>query len=189
MKQKTLRQSLTLSGNGLHTGLPASIVVSPAPEGHGLVFYVRNGGNIVEIPALLDYVDDCVRATSLSKDGVKIHTVEHLLSACYGLGITNARIECDGCEIPILDGSAKLDDVNDATGLSLESDDYDSIAGHLNMLLEHIPVSGETVTDADGVTYEVVEVDKNRIDRVRLTLPNLSDETAAERSMPADTEE
>ena len=89
----------------------------------------------------------------------------------------------------LLDGSAKLDDVNDATGLSLESDDYDSIAGHLNMLLEHIPVSGETVTDADGVTYEVVEVDKNRIDRVRLTLPNLSDETAAERSMPADTEE
>lgn len=107
MKQKTLRQSVTLSGNGLHTGLPASMVVSPAPENHGLVFHVRNNGSIVEIPASLDYVDDCVRATSLSKDGVKIHTVEHLLSTCYGLGITNARIECDGCELPILDGSVK----------------------------------------------------------------------------------
>ena len=107
MKQKTLRRSVTLSGNGLHTGLPASIVVSPAPEEHGLVFYVRNGGSVAQIPVSLDYVDDCVRATSLSKDGIKIHTVEHLLSACYSLGITNARIECDGCEIPILDGSAK----------------------------------------------------------------------------------
>ena len=90
----------------------------------------------------------------------------------------------------LLDGSAKLDDVNDATGLSLESDDYDSIAGHLNMLLEHIPVNGETVTDENGVTYEVVEVDKNRIDRVRITLPNKSDEAAdTERSMPADADE
>ena len=89
----------------------------------------------------------------------------------------------------LLDGTAKLDDVNDATGLSLESDDYDSIAGHLYQLLEHIPVEGETATDENGVTYEVVEVDKNRIDRVRLILPDRSSEVAAvDRSVPAEDE-
>ncbi len=71
----------------------------------------------------------------------------------------------------LIDGSAKLEDVSEATGLSLASDDYDSIAGHIYQLLEHIPAEGETVTDEDGVIYEVLAVDKNRIDRIRLTLP------------------
>ena len=87
----------------------------------------------------------------------------------------------------LLDGTAKLDDVNDATGLSLESDDYDSIAGHLYSLLEHIPSQGEKATDENGVTYEVVEVDKNRIDRVRLILPDKSDQADIERSLPEET--
>ena len=87
----------------------------------------------------------------------------------------------------LLDGTAKLDDVNDATGLSLESDDYDSIAGHLYSLLEHIPSQGEKATDENGVTYEVVEVDKNRIDRVRLILPDKPDQADIERSLPEET--
>lgn len=87
----------------------------------------------------------------------------------------------------LIDGTAKLEDVNDATGLSLESDDYDSIAGHLYHLLERIPSEGETVTDENGVTYEVVEVDKNRIDRVRLILPTvIAGEEPAERSLPSE---
>ena len=53
----------------------------------------------------------------------------------------------------------------------LASDDYDSIAGHIYQLLEHIPTEGESVTDENGVTYVVEAVDKNRIDKVRLTLP------------------
>ena len=71
----------------------------------------------------------------------------------------------------LLDGTAKLEDIEDVTGLSLASDDYDSIAGHVYHLLEHIPVQGETFEDEDGVRYEVLAVDKNRIDLVRLTLP------------------
>ncbi len=71
----------------------------------------------------------------------------------------------------LIDGAAKLEDVNEAAGLSLSSADYDSIAGHLYQLLEHIPSQGESITDEDGVTYEALSVDKNRIDRVRLILP------------------
>jgi len=71
----------------------------------------------------------------------------------------------------LIDGTAKLDEVNEATGLKLDSDDYDSIAGHIYHLLEHIPSEGESVTDDDGVVYEVISVDKNRIDKVRLLLP------------------
>ncbi|MCR5087400.1 MAG: hemolysin family protein [Lachnospiraceae bacterium] len=71
----------------------------------------------------------------------------------------------------LIDGTAKLDEVGDATGLVLASDDYDSIAGHIYQLLEHIPTEGESVTDENGVTYVVEAVDKNRIDKVRLTLP------------------
>jgi CBS domain containing-hemolysin-like protein len=83
----------------------------------------------------------------------------------------------------LIDGTAKLEDVNEATGLLLASDDYDSIAGHIYQLLEHIPTEGETVTDENGVIYEVIAVDKNRIDRIRLTLPQAPSEVPT-REMP-----
>lgn len=67
----------------------------------------------------------------------------------------------------LVDGSAKLDEVNEALGLSLASDDYDSIAGHVIFLLDHLPVEGETLTDK-GITYTVAEVDKNRIDKIHI---------------------
>ena len=66
-------------------------------------------------------------------------------------------------------GSAKLDEINDMLGLSLESDDYDSIAGHIIHLMEHLPEEGEQITDGN-VTYIVETVEKNRIDRVRILL-------------------
>lgn len=107
MKQKTLRSSIKLSGKGLHTGCDVSAVVCPATEDHGIVFHVKQSGESFCIPAHISYIDDLVRGTSLCKEGIKVHTIEHLLSACYGLGITNAMIELEGSEVPILDGSAK----------------------------------------------------------------------------------
>ncbi|MCH5274038.1 MAG: HlyC/CorC family transporter [Lachnospiraceae bacterium] len=67
----------------------------------------------------------------------------------------------------LADGSAKLEEVNEALGLSLTSDDYDSIAGHVIYLLDHLPSEGESLTDG-GVTYTVSKVDKNRIDKVHI---------------------
>jgi len=67
----------------------------------------------------------------------------------------------------IVDGNTKLDEINEALGLNIESDDYDSIAGHIIYLLDHLPEEGETVTE-NNVTYTVAAVDKNRIDKVHI---------------------
>ncbi len=69
----------------------------------------------------------------------------------------------------LVDGSAKLDEINEALNLSLTSDDYDSIAGHVIYLLDHLPNEGETLTD-NGVTYTVAKVDKNRIDKIHIKI-------------------
>ena len=71
----------------------------------------------------------------------------------------------------IVDGNTKLDDINDALGLNIESSDYDSIAGHIIYLLDRIPEEGETVTDKN-VVFTVAAVDKNRIDKVHILLKN-----------------
>ncbi len=67
----------------------------------------------------------------------------------------------------LADGSAKLEEINDALGLSLDSDDYDSIAGHVIFLLDHLPSEGETLTE-NGVTYTVAKVEKNRVDKIHI---------------------
>lgn len=103
MLQRTLRSVFKMAGKGLHTGEDVSVTLCPAPENHGIVFQVKG----VSIPASITYIDDLVRGTTLSKDGVKIHTIEHLLSALFGLGVDNVLVEVEGSEIPILDGSAK----------------------------------------------------------------------------------
>lgn len=69
----------------------------------------------------------------------------------------------------IVEGNTKLDDINEGLGLDIESDDYDSIAGHIIYLLDHLPEEGETVTD-NNVKYTVASVDKNRIDKVHILL-------------------
>lgn len=106
MKQKTLKNSVKIAGRGLHTGQEVSVCIYPAKENHGLVFKLITHQNLC-IPATVQYIDDLVRGTALAKDGIKIYTVEHLISALYGLGVDNALIEVSGNEIPILDGSAK----------------------------------------------------------------------------------
>lgn len=104
MLQKTLKKSYTFTGKGLHTGTFSRIIVSPAAENSGISFRsVRLG---TTIPANAYMVSDTSRSTTLSKDGLSVHTVEHILSALTGLGVDNAVIEIDGIEVPILDGSA-----------------------------------------------------------------------------------
>lgn len=69
----------------------------------------------------------------------------------------------------IADGAAKLDEINEFVGLHLDSDDYDSIAGHIIHLLDHLPEEGEQITE-DNATFTVIKVEKNRIDKVKITL-------------------
>jgi UDP-3-O-[3-hydroxymyristoyl] N-acetylglucosamine deacetylase len=100
----TLRTSVACTGVGLHTGRQVALRLRPAPAGHGVRFWIQP--NEVEIPARVDALARLDHATSLSRDGVTVHTVEHLLSALRGLGVDDARIELDGPEVPVLDGSA-----------------------------------------------------------------------------------
>ena len=72
----------------------------------------------------------------------------------------------------LIEGSMKLDDVNDALNLTLESEDYDSIGGYIIGQLDHLPTTGETVQTEDGLILKVEEMNKNRIDKVHLYLPS-----------------
>src|SRR5215212_7213998 len=105
MREQTLKKAIEFSGVGLHTGEAASMRVLPAPAGKGIVFRRVDLDNF-ELRADVASVARVAYATTLMNRGVWISTVEHLLSALYGIGIDNAYIELDTFEVPILDGSA-----------------------------------------------------------------------------------
>jgi UDP-3-O-[3-hydroxymyristoyl] N-acetylglucosamine deacetylase len=102
-RQRTLRHRARLRGVGLHSGAEVELTLAPASADAGIVF-IRDGE---EIPALAEFVVDTTMNTSLGRSGTRIGTVEHLLAALAGCGIDNARIEVEGPEIPIMDGSAE----------------------------------------------------------------------------------
>lgn len=104
--QRTVKEPISCQGIGLHSGAPVNLSILPAPANHGIVFVRTDLAKPVEIPARAEFVVDTSLATTLGRDGVKVGTVEHLMAALAGLGIDNARIELDGPEVPIMDGSA-----------------------------------------------------------------------------------
>lgn len=106
--QNTLKSTATLTGQGLHSGQPVTLTVHPAPADHGIVF-IRT--DIVEGDARISATWDRVVPSRLctliaNDDGVSVSTIEHVMAALAGCAITNAVIEVDGPEVPILDGSA-----------------------------------------------------------------------------------
>ncbi|MGB1247779.1 MAG: bifunctional UDP-3-O-[3-hydroxymyristoyl] N-acetylglucosamine deacetylase/3-hydroxyacyl-ACP dehydratase [Chitinophagales bacterium] len=105
--QQTIKKAATLSGKGLHTGQTVNIKFLPAATNHGIKFKRVDVEEQPIIPADCDLVVSVERGTTLEKKGVKVATVEHLLSAVAGLQIDNVLIELDGIEIPIMDGSAE----------------------------------------------------------------------------------
>ena len=106
MQEQTIGKPIEFSGIGLHTGERARLRILPAPEGMGIIFRRVDLDNF-ELRADVGSVARVAYATTLMKRGVWISTVEHLLSALYGVGIDNAYIELDNFEVPILDGSAR----------------------------------------------------------------------------------
>jgi UDP-3-O-[3-hydroxymyristoyl] N-acetylglucosamine deacetylase len=106
IKQRTLKNVIRATGIGLHTGEKIYLTLRPAVSDTGIVFRRVDFEKPVEIKALSSNVGDTQLSTALCKDGVKISTVEHLLSAMAGLGIDNAYIDLNSAEVPIMDGSA-----------------------------------------------------------------------------------
>lgn len=106
IRQRTLKTVIKATGITLHGGERAEIILRPAPANTGIVFRRIDLEPVVDIPALAEYVGDTTLSTTLMKDGVRVSTVEHLLSAFAGLGIDNAFVDVTAAEIPIMDGSA-----------------------------------------------------------------------------------
>lgn len=104
--QRTLKAPIRASGIGLHGGRQVHIAMLPAPVDTGIVFRRVDVTPVVEIPASALLVGEASMCSTLIKDGVKVATVEHIMSALFGLGVDNCIIELSSPEIPILDGSA-----------------------------------------------------------------------------------
>lgn len=106
IRQRTLKNVIRATGVGLHTGEKVYLTLRPAPVDSGIVFRRTDLDPVVEVPAKPEYVGDTRMSTTIEKDGVRISTVEHLMSAFAGIGIDNAIVDLTAPEVPIMDGSA-----------------------------------------------------------------------------------
>ena len=105
-KQRTLKQAVSISGVGLHTGEKVTLTFNPAPENHWYKFQRVDLDNKPTIDADADLVVDTSRGTTLEQNGARVHTTEHVLAALVGLKIDNCLIQVTGPEMPIMDGSS-----------------------------------------------------------------------------------
>jgi UDP-3-O-[3-hydroxymyristoyl] N-acetylglucosamine deacetylase len=106
VKQRTLKNVIRATGIGIHTGKKVYLTLKPAPANTGITFCRTDLHPIVTIAAIVNNVGDTTLSTNLAKDGVRVCTIEHLMSAFAGLGIDNAYVELSGEEVPIMDGSS-----------------------------------------------------------------------------------
>lgn len=106
LRQRTLKSLIRATGVGLHTGRKVAMTLRPAQPDTGIVFRRVDLAVPVDIPARADLVGETRLCSCLVQDGVKVYTVEHLMSALAGLGVDNVHVDLDGPEVPIMDGSA-----------------------------------------------------------------------------------
>ena len=105
-KQRTIKYPVSCTGVGLHTGVQSTITFNPAPENFGIKFSRTDKKDVLVTPDI-DNVVDLTRGTTIQEKGVKVHTTEHVLSACAGMGVDNLLIELNSKEPPVMDGSSK----------------------------------------------------------------------------------
>ena len=106
MNQKTIKNSATISGFGIHTGVHTNLTLVPAKVNTGICFIRTDLKGKPTIPANVDYVLSTNRSTNLKNKNAEVHTVEHVLASIVAEGIDNIIIEIDNIEVPILDGSS-----------------------------------------------------------------------------------
>ena len=106
LRQRTLKTAIRATGVGLHTGEKVYMTLRPAAENAGITFRRVDLDEPVDIPADARLVGETMLGTTLVRDGTKVATVEHLMSALAGLGIDNMHVDLSAPEVPIMDGSA-----------------------------------------------------------------------------------
>ncbi|AGF47117.1 UDP-3-O-[3-hydroxymyristoyl] N-acetylglucosamine deacetylase [Candidatus Kinetoplastibacterium desouzaii TCC079E] len=108
LKQRSIKKSVSATGIGLHSGKKVNITFRPAEVNNGIIFHRVDCIPIMDLPAYASYVVDTRFATVLQNNSIRVSTVEHVMSALYGLGIDNIHIDLNGEEVPIMDGSAAV---------------------------------------------------------------------------------
>lgn len=177
-KQKTLKESFTLSGKGLHTGLAISISFYPAPENHG---YKIKRVDLPEQPiidALAENVGATQRGTVLIKGDVQISTVEHAMAALYALGIDNCLIEVNAPEFPILDGSSiqYVNEINRVGFVEQEAErDYFVVRRKMEVVDEETGSKLILLPDDQFCVNSFIEFESKYIPNQSATLDNLAD--------------
>ena len=106
VKQRTLKNAVSVTGVGLHSGKKVTLGLRPAPANSGIVFRRVDVKPIEEIRARAELVHDTRLSTCMEQNGVRVATIEHLMSALAGLGVDNAYVDLNSAEVPIMDGSA-----------------------------------------------------------------------------------
>ena len=154
-QQKTLKQEVSLSGIGLHTGKQVTLVIKPAKENTGFVFVRTDLEGHPQVEADVNYVTTTERGTTLEKLGVRIHTCEHLLAALVGCDIDNAILEMDSAEPPILDGSSKyFVEAIENVGIEVQSLAREYLV--IKEVLNYVdPTTGSEITIIPSDNYEV----------------------------------
>ena len=177
-KQKTLREEVSLSGIGLHTGKKVTLTMKPAKENTGFVFVRTDLEGNPQVEADANYVTTTERGTTLEKLGVKIHTCEHILAALVGMDVDNVILEMDSAEPPIMDGSAKffVEAIEKAGVVEQEQDrEYLSIT---EVMSYTDPETGSDITIIPSDTYEIttmVDFGTKVLGTQNATLKNMAD--------------
>ena len=108
LNQKTVKNVISFSGVGLHSGRPVTLDIKPSAPNTGIIFKrVDLKENNLIVPNFANVTNTSLNTTISNESGVKVSTIEHLMGALFGLGVDNALIEINNEEVPILDGSAK----------------------------------------------------------------------------------
>ncbi len=157
MKQHTLKESYTFRGRGLHTGKAVEMHLLPAPENQGILFRRTDLPGEPSVAASVDNVGRTHRSTTLTANGVRILTPEHLLSALYGLGVDNATVCLDAPEVPALDGCGRhYADAILADGLEEQSAERRMLVVRKPCVYED-PLSGSRIAfePADGFEIDL----------------------------------
>jgi UDP-3-O-[3-hydroxymyristoyl] N-acetylglucosamine deacetylase / 3-hydroxyacyl-[acyl-carrier-protein] dehydratase len=177
-KQKTISKPVSLTGIGLHTGLNVTITFNPAPENHGYVFQRVDMENQPTVKAIVENVVDTSRSTVISENGARVGTIEHVLSAAYGLGVDNLLIQINAPETPILNGSAKpyVDAILEAGIVEQEANkDFYIVTNNISYSDEESGIQLMTFPDDNFSVNVMIDYNSSVLGNQYATLNSLND--------------
>lgn len=177
-KQHTLKESFTLQGKGLHTGLPITITFNPAPENHGYKIRRTDLEDQPIIDALAENVGNTQRGTVLIKGDVTVSTIEHAMAALYAMSVDNCLIDVNAPEFPILDGSSiQYVEAIERVGLEEQNEERDYYIVRRKMEVRDEETGSKLILlpDEQFCVNSFIEFESKYIPNQSATLDNLSD--------------